>query len=352
MLKISLPFVDLRGKGPVDLLRAYPDCALSLVRSARSSQGLLTKSLGAPAYAMMNRQSHQWLKRNKNPYLYEIETFADIINSKGIYALNLHHEWSCTTGIYRRPEGVDMLRIFDSNIQGMGKSVMLVLQQGRAGTFYNITWPGMAGVFSAMAPKRFAAAINKAPARKYKYGGYHIDCLRNKMEAHKQIALPPSHLLRQVMETAVDYDMAKKMLSHAPIAMPTIYTLAGTKPGEGCTIERTEGHAQIIELGTKNCIGATNHFNTMISKQGYGWHVRTQNSHDRLKSVTLFEGGDLYADNFDWLQAPIINPDTRLSMVGNAATNNMAVQGYEGMVSVTDIFNLTVAENNEQQQTA
>ena len=35
--------------------------------------------------------------------------------------------------------------------------------QGPAGEFFNITWPGFVGALTAMAPWRFAAAINQAP---------------------------------------------------------------------------------------------------------------------------------------------------------------------------------------------
>jgi len=52
--------------------------------------------------------------------------------------------------------------------------------------------------------------------------------------------IPPSQLLRQVFETCHDFGEAKLRLEETPIARPTIYTLAGCRPGECCVIERTE----------------------------------------------------------------------------------------------------------------
>src|SRR5437867_11470090 len=35
--------------------------------------------------------------------------------------------------------------------------------QGIAGDYFSVTWPGYAGVLTAMAPLRFAACLNQAP---------------------------------------------------------------------------------------------------------------------------------------------------------------------------------------------
>jgi hypothetical protein len=120
------------------------------------------------ALPIADRRSHKWLKRTKNPYLYEIETFADIITAPGIYSLNMSYEWACTTGVYPTHDTITMLRVLDWPVPALGKEVMVVLQEGKGGTFYNMTWPGMSGVFTAMAPGRFSASLNQAPMRKHK----------------------------------------------------------------------------------------------------------------------------------------------------------------------------------------
>jgi hypothetical protein len=49
---------------------------------------------------------------------------------------------------------------------------------------------------------------------------------------------PPMHVLRQVFETAADFDTARRELEKAPIAAETIFTLVGPAAGQTCVIER------------------------------------------------------------------------------------------------------------------
>ncbi|MDE3061393.1 MAG: hypothetical protein KGJ06_10320, partial [Pseudomonadota bacterium] len=96
MLKPAIPTVDLRGKTPVDLLRAYPDRAQALIKAARRTYGPLSNAAATLAFPLADRVSHRWLKRTRNPFLYEIESYAEILESRGVYTLNLSYEWACT----------------------------------------------------------------------------------------------------------------------------------------------------------------------------------------------------------------------------------------------------------------
>ena len=344
MLKISIPFVDLRGRTPIDLLRAYPDRAHAVIKATRRTYGIWSQLASFIVLPISDRKSHRWLKRTNNPYLYEIETFADVVRARGIYTLNMNYEWSCTTGAYRTQDGVTMLRVLDCPIPSLGKQTMVVRQQGRAGDYYNITWPGLSGVFTAMAPGRFAAAINKAPMRSHKRG-YIGDWLKNRQMVKKQLALPPSHLLRQVMEFAPTYEAAKHMLTTMPLAMPAIFTLSGIHPGEGCVIERLEDRAEVMDLGGGQRVCSSNHFSSGFAGEGAGWRPREPDSYGRLKSAMMLYGHELEAEHFEWLQAPVINPYTRICVVTNAATQRLMVQGFGGMGGhVTELFNMPAME--------
>jgi len=48
----------------------------------------------------------------------------------------------------------------------------------------------------------------------------------------------------------------------------------------------------------------------------------------------------LKAENFDWLQAPMVNRFTRLAVITDAAGGRLTVQGFEGAAQVTELFNL------------
>src|SRR5690606_11697145 len=120
MLKVTIPFVDLRGKSPIDLLRSYPDKARAVIDGARDMYGKPSRVLSTLVLPLANRSSHAWLKRTRNPYLHEIESMSDILETSGVIALNLSYEWGCTTGAWRTGENVSMLRTLDWPFPGLG----------------------------------------------------------------------------------------------------------------------------------------------------------------------------------------------------------------------------------------
>ncbi len=85
MLKTPIPFVDLRGKTPIDLLRSYPDRAQALIKAARRTYGMVSYAASALALPFADKKSHAWLKRTCNPYLYEIESFAEILETSAAF---------------------------------------------------------------------------------------------------------------------------------------------------------------------------------------------------------------------------------------------------------------------------
>jgi hypothetical protein len=337
MLKTTIPHIDLRSKTPVDLLRSYPDVAHAILKSARRTYGVLSDTISGLALPFADRKSHAWLKRTCNPYLYEIESFAEILGAPGVYALNLAYEWGCTSGAYPTDETITLLRTLDWPFPELGKHVMVVRQKGKAGEFYNITWPAASGVFTGMAPGRFSAAINQAPMRRHglSYAG---DWFKNRLLSQKELGLPPAHLLRQVFEQAESYETARELLSKTPIAMPAIFILAGTHSTQGCVIERLENEAGTIELGASPQVTASNHFNSQLMYTGKGWRPREVDSHGRWRQSCSIHGHDVVHDHFDWLQSPMINPLTRLATICDASTGRLMVQGYEGMAAVTELF--------------
>jgi hypothetical protein len=58
-------------------------------------------------------------------------------------------------------------RLLDWGFPKLGENLVVAHQSGPAGDFHNITWPGIAGIYQAVARGRFAAAINQAPMRRH-----------------------------------------------------------------------------------------------------------------------------------------------------------------------------------------
>ena len=185
MLKETIPFVDLRGRTPVDLLRSYPDKAGDIVDAVRGIYGVFSHVGSAILLPFVDRRSKNILMRSRSPYLHEVETMADILDRRGIFFLNMCYEWACTTGVYRHDETVSMLRVLDWPFPHLGKHAIVTCQQGPGGVFYNVTWPGMSGVFNGMAPGRFSAAINQAPMRRHKRS-HAGDWFKNRRLAQKE----------------------------------------------------------------------------------------------------------------------------------------------------------------------
>lgn len=348
MLKGTIPFVDLREKTPVDLLRAYPDKARDMVRAGKRAFGIWSQIASIPGLPLSDRLSRGWLERTKNPYLHEIETISEILRLRGIYTLNTAFEWGCTSGAFRNSETVSMLRILDWPFPDMGRHVVVAFQQGKAGTFYNVTWPGLSGVFTAMAPGRFSACINQAPMRMHNFG-FVGDWIKNRRIAFKENGIPASHLLRQVMENAKTYGEAKEMLTGTPLAVPAIFVLAGAEFGQGCVIERLENLAETFELSADLRVTTSNHFNsTRFAARAKGWRPREADSAGRYRQSCTVSIGDLEQADFSWLQAPMLNSFTRLCVVADAGLNRLMVQGYAGNTATTERFCLPAISAQRQ----
>jgi hypothetical protein len=333
----AIPYVDVREGGIIDLLATQKEN--NVVGKMKKQIGFAGRAAAWLALTPGDRLSKKWLRKTDNPYLSEITAFAKVLKTKGIYALNLSYEWACTTGVYSEPAGNKMLRVLDWPMPRMGDSLIVAHQRGQAGDFLNVTWLGLSGVFNAVAPGRFAAAINQAPMRR-KRGGIAADWLRNRLSVNKSTALPPAHLLRKVFETAPDYQAAKTMLMNEPIAVPTLYILSGTKENEGCVIERTETKAVVREMNDgKVC--ASNQFETSLNGDGKEWMIRRKCSPSRVAAARTLSSQTV-DDTFNWFTPPIANKFSKLAIVTDAAAGTLAVIGTEGEKAVTQTFKYKV----------
>src|SRR5579864_5898915 len=139
-----------------------------------------------------------------------------------------------------------LVRTLDWPFQGLGRHIAVARMQGAGGVggdFFSATWPGYVGTLTAMAPGRFAAALNQAPLwRRTRHPWLRpYDLFANSVAAWANVRhIPPDQLLRQVFETCPSFAAARRMLETTPVARPVIFTLAGCASGERCVIERTE----------------------------------------------------------------------------------------------------------------
>jgi len=331
----EIPYIDLRGKSLTHLVSGKKQQVIDLINSIKGVNGAFSRAASKPRFFISDRISKNWLAKTNNPYLQEIEEYQNILGINGVYTLNLCYEWGCTTSVMDTKDGPVMTRVLDWPFPSMDTSMTVVHLNGPAGEFHNITWPGMAGVFNAVAKGRFSAAINQAPMRRQKFGIRATDWIRNKVKFNRTSAIPPAHLLRQVMEQAKDYDQAKKMLAETPIAIPVFFTLAGPKPGQGCAIERTETKASIREMQDGR-VSVSNHFQTDLNDDAR-WVPRRDCTYPRAKAGNEIKKSDLNG-RLSWFTAPIANEYSRLALQANTKTGKFVLIGTDGPKQTTKVF--------------
>jgi hypothetical protein len=99
---------------------------------------------------------------------------------------------------------------------------------GVAGEFTTIGWPGFTGVFSGIAPGRFAITLNAV------------------LSLEPAVpATPVVLVLRTVLEEARSYNEALSILSAASLPSDSLLLLTGTRAGEHVVIERTPSRCAV-----------------------------------------------------------------------------------------------------------
>lgn len=308
------------------VLDAEPDRLATIISIARRHYGRIALRMGDSA-------TRQWLTRNRNPYAGEIAEVARRVAVPGAYLLNLSYEWSCTTGTAPDPRrgGNRMLRTLDWPLAGLGRNVVVARQDGGAGPYFTMTWPGFVGVLTAMAPGRFSAAINQPPMRKTTRSCW-FDWAINRTGVWRHSALPPSHLLRRVFDRCRTYAEAKAALTGEDLCLPAFFILSGVAPDEGCVIERLERRAAVHD-------GPAAIANHWLSFREPGRDRGTDSSGRLAMMRSVLEAGTAN-DEFAWVAPPILNDTTRLAVVANASAGTLRVQGWESDGPATRVFSV------------
>ena len=330
-----IPIIDVGGGGPVrhaqlrrDHARAVRDACLSSMPAAM-----------APLIPALDAAARRWLRRSRSPYTSEIAEIAAMLGFSGVWLLNGSYQWGCTA-LARDEDGAPWLaRTLDWPYRGMGRNVDIVRCAAPAGEYFNVTWPGYVGALTAMAPRRFAAAVNQAPMwRRTQHRWLRpFDLAANVLYTWASVTyMPPDQLLRQAFEHCESYALAKSLLETTPVARPVLYTLVGCAPGERCIIERTE-----TEFETRD--DETSVANDWAQSRP-NWEARIAADHFlttspalavarcRARRDALAGWPALLSDaGFGWVTPPVLNPYTRLAITMCPAHAILRVAGYEAV---------------------
>lgn len=331
--------VDARG---AEFPAAFAAAALPV--EIASILAMARRRYTAAGLSLGDAVSRRWLARNASPLGAEVASVAATVGRPGAWLLNLSYEWACTCGV-AAPEGAApvLLRVLDWDLAGLGETLSVIRQDGPAGEWLHVGWPGLAGAITALAPGRFAVAINQPPlpltrlgaaarARGMGLAGLLADWAAARPAAWRSRALPPAHLLRLVCDTAPDFETALAMLRDMPVAAPVAFTLAGTRPGEAAAIERTpDRHA--VRRGPR--VAVANHWDGLDMPGAPRWR-ESGARHARMDSVLR----DPVPDRLRWLVPPLLNPGTRLVAAMRPAEGLLTLAGHEGERRVTEVLDL------------
>jgi hypothetical protein len=320
---------------PIPLVDARTDpLALAdpvAVRALRDAVFGPFKAAVLPALPLADRIARRWLARSASAYLAELDGMARRTGVAGIYAINISYEYGCTTLARRDAAGQRPIlrRTLDWPFLGLGRAAVVARRSGPAGEFSDVTWPGAVGTLTAMAPGRFAAAINQAPLFRRTRANMlrPLDYLRNLSRTLlRERGMPPLHLLRHAFETAADFRQALDLLTKIEVARPVLFTLVGCAADEIAVIERRERGAT-VHLGEGS---VANDWRTADES----WEPRPCSLADRrldsaARRAAIEQAAALSDEPFGWVVPPVRNWNTRLATEMNPRAGLIRVLGFE-----------------------
>ncbi len=317
-----IPLLDVRDGGPVAHTRARVEAAAALREFCLAPFPRWGRHV---CLSSIDRIAACWLRSSISTYCEDLEKIAKILGFPGALTLNMSYLFACTTSAAKGPNGAPVLRrSLDWPFGGLGRCVEIAWQSGPAGHFYNVTWPGAAGVLTAMAPGRFCAVINQAPMRRRTRGliGLPYDAALNLGNALlREDGWPPDHLLRYAFETCGDFEAAIALLAREPLARPALFTITGVAPHELAVVERTEHEAWVL----RGAVVVANDW----QEPRQGWQGRMGFENNEIRKASI-RGATPGGPSFCWVVPPVLNPTTRLVVEMSATgAGELYARGYE-----------------------
>lgn len=183
----------------------------------------------------------------------------------------------------------------------------------RAGVFTTVGWPAFVGVFSAVAPGRFAISLNAVISDEQPPSG----------------AQPVVFVLRDVLERAADFAEALRILEARPLASDSLLLLTGVRKGEIAVIERTPARAE-VRFAKDGAVFVTNDYREMqtgLSLPESELQRTACRRFDRISTLVTARRPQSPADCLAYLSDPEVRMGiTVQQMVFQAATGRCLVQ--------------------------
>jgi hypothetical protein len=234
----------------------------------------------------------------------------------------------CSTVAASTPEGPLHARNLDWEFpRGLLKKHLVVarMRNGRCGDYALVTWPGMFGALTGVAPGRFSITVNfvthekdssKAGLAKRAVSGY----------------WPVTWAVRHAFDQAKTYKKAVKMLRDELLLAPVLLTVVGTNNSERVVIECSCDDYELRESAKDEPLIVTNHYEL---DETHDWNVDLEDSDscDRYEALdSLLEDED--ATPASLLEAlsneDVLSEDTQYQVVMQPATGRLIVRVPKG----------------------
>lgn len=334
MPTIALPPV------PVIPVRPGEDVAVSLIEQAPASARRILdgarRRYTRTGLAIIDGPSRRWMLRNASPYRDAMLAAERSLRrggpTTGFWGLNTSYEWACTAGI--DAAGTPRhLRVLDWDTPGLGRELHATV----SGDTVMLTWPGFGGCVTGMRRGAFSLALNQPPlpgplTRHADPGlaahlaSQGLGWLRTRVPRWSSRAMPPSHLVRLVLERCRTAADALDTLRGTPVCAGAILSVAGTEPGEAWLVEKDVDRC-IVHHGA--AVSCANHWPSDPRATSRRAGSRTRSD----AMARALAAGD--AERLAWLRPPILVEATRLACVMVPRNGTMLVQGWEAGGAVT-----------------
>lgn len=322
---IPLITLDTAKQWPFVHAEARPDQLHALIRAA------------VPAYApramvrLADRSSEKWLARNSSPYIPEVHQINSLAGNPGcVHVLTACYEWGCTAGALPYDGSMVLFRVLDWPFHGLGRLIEAVVVPARPGPFITLTWPGFTGVLQALAPGRFAVALNQAPLVLHgPKSMWFASWVTERRVTYASTAPSPLHVVRMVCEEAGDFATARDMLEHTDISTPATYTLVGMHEGERSIIERS----RTSSFTHADAYTAANAWRRP-DVRGLPRHMANTERAAQLMHMRPDDPQDIES----WLRPPMRNCFSRLALSCSPREGWIVAQDLEGGRAATEVF--------------
>lgn len=173
-----------------------------------------------------------------------------LLGANLVYDLS-HAEYiglGCTSAVkYTEEHGMVHMRCLDWDMSELGRLTRVFKQENSM----MVGFSGFSGALSGMVDGEFSVSMNWAPPEE-----------APNLQSLQSTDISPPFLLRMVLDTAENFDVAYQLLTTTRLSSSAFFTLCGKEKGQACLIERIASEFDVVPMGRSGILVQTNHFQT------------------------------------------------------------------------------------------